>query len=165
MKSNKLTIELIPRTSFYRNVRSNVSKQRWDELRKYCYQKANHKCEICGDTGKKQGYDHNVECHEVWDYDDKRKIQSLVRLIALCPKCHKVKHIGLAQINGEEDMCRMHLMKVNNISEFDADNYIEDSFQIWLERSDYDWQVDISWLDNNGDQLTDLLTKMNKFRK
>lgn len=37
-----------------------------------------------------------VECHEVWDYDDDRKIQRLERRVALCPACHEVKHAGLA---------------------------------------------------------------------
>jgi hypothetical protein len=26
-------------------------------------------CEICKETGKKQGYPHDLECHEIWDYD------------------------------------------------------------------------------------------------
>jgi hypothetical protein len=33
---------------------------------------------------------------EVWDYDDARMVQRLVRLIALCPAYHEVKHLGLA---------------------------------------------------------------------
>ena len=38
--------------------------------------------------------------HEVWDYDDARRVQRLVRLIALCPACHEVKHLGLAAKRG-----------------------------------------------------------------
>ena len=60
----KLTIELVPRTSWYNNVRSNVSKERWDELRFDSYAKAKHHCEICGETGKEQGYEHDVDCEE-----------------------------------------------------------------------------------------------------
>lgn len=87
----KLSVELIPMTSWYSNVRSNVTSKQWDIIRKDTYKKANYKCEICG--GK--GMTHSVECHEIWDYDEKTKLQKLVRFIALCPNCHKVKHIGL----------------------------------------------------------------------
>jgi len=161
----KLTIELVPRTSWYNNVRSNVSKERWDELRTHCYNKAGHKCEICDSTGKEQGFNHKVECHEIWEYDEYKHVQRLAGLIALCPLCHKVKHAGLAQINGEENLVISQLMKVNNMKEYEAIDYLAESFAIWDERSVFEWNVDISWLDKNGDQLSDLLAKMNKFRK
>ena len=34
MKKPKLTIELVPRTCFYSNVRSNLPDKEWDRLRK-----------------------------------------------------------------------------------------------------------------------------------
>ena len=139
---NLLTIELVPKTSWYSNVRSNVSKSRWDTLRKACYAKANHVCEICGGTGRKWP----VECHEIWDYDDEQKIQKLTGLISLCPSCHQVKHIGLAQIRGKFKEARKHLMIVNNITEEEADWYINDAFSVWERRSSYDWLLDIEWL-------------------
>jgi hypothetical protein len=49
----KLTIELVPKTSWYSNVRSNVSKDEWDKIKKKCYIKANYKCEICNGIGDK----------------------------------------------------------------------------------------------------------------
>lgn len=143
----KLTIELVPQSCWYSNVRSNVSGDEWDVIRKKCYKEAGHVCEICGDTGKNQGVNHNVECHEIWNYDDEKHIQKLTGLIALCPNCHKTKHVGLAQINGEENIVIDQLVRVNNIPEFDAINYIEDSFHIWKDRSDYEWELDISYLD------------------
>lgn len=140
----KLTIELVPKTAWYANVRSLVTKKQWDILRKECYKKANHKCEICGGTGKKWP----VECHEVWLYDDKNKIQKLERLIALCPNCHTVKHAGLAQIKGKIDLVIKQLMKVNNISKNKAINYINESFEIWADRSKFKWECDISYLNS-----------------
>ncbi len=162
----KLTIELVPRTSWYNNVRSNVSDERWNELRTHSYNKAKFCCEICDETGEDQGFDHKVECHEIWEYDEYKHVQRLAGLIALCPLCHKVKHAGLAQMQGDLDKVVIpQLMKVNNMSEFDANNYFYDSIDIWNDRSVFEWNVDISWLEKNGDSLTDLLSKMNKFRK
>jgi len=68
LPSKLLTVELVPSSSWFSNVRSNVSKKTWDFLRKSTYKKANHRCEICGGRGDKWP----VECHEVWDYDDQK---------------------------------------------------------------------------------------------
>jgi hypothetical protein len=148
MSDYKLTIELVPRTAWYTNVRSNVSKDEWDRLRKKSYALANNVCEICGDTGKSQGYKHNVECHEIWDYDDANKAQTLTGLISLCPYCHKCKHPGLAQINGELNIVINQLMKVNNISKDDAEKLIDEAFNLWRERSKHEWKLDISYIEN-----------------
>ena len=137
----KLTVELVPATAWYKNVRSEVSKEEWDHIRKKCYKKAKHKCEVCSDTGKNQGYRHNVECHEIWEYDDKYHTQTLIGFIALCPRCHKVKHPGLAQINGELDIVFEQLMKVNGMTEKEAEEYLEECFNVWDERSQHKWSL------------------------
>jgi len=84
MKKPKLTIELIPSTSFYTNVRSILPTKDWDRLRKESYIKANFKCQICGDVGTNQGYRHKLECHEIWVYQ-KDGVQLLKELVSLCP--------------------------------------------------------------------------------
>lgn len=144
----KLTIELVPSSSWYTNVRSNVTPEQWDIIRTKSRVAAANKCEICGDSGLNQGFHHPVECHEVWEYDDKKKMQKLVRLISLCPMCHKTKHIGLAQIQGFGDIVLEHLIKVNNISEAKAKKYIVSSFDTWFKRSEHEWTLDISYLDD-----------------
>lgn len=137
----KLTIELVPATSFYNNVRSEVSKSVWDKIRKKQYSIANHVCQICGDTGKNQGYRHAVECHEVWQYNDETLIQELKGFIALCPRCHKVKHPGLAELRGEKEIVVSQLMKVNGMSRKQANEYIKDSFVEWNKRSQYEYDI------------------------
>jgi hypothetical protein len=143
----KLTIELVPETSFFTNVRSEVSKEEWDIIRKKSYRRANYKCEICDDTGLNQGYKHPVECHEIWLYDETTFTQILTGLISLCPNCHKTKHVGLAQINGEEDIVIEQLKKVNNMTSQEAIRYIDDAFVTWKQRSQHQWKLDISMLD------------------
>lgn len=143
----KLTIELVPSTCWYSNVRSNVSKAEWDIIRKESYSNANNCCEICKSTGKQQGYNHNVECHEIWEYDDINLIQKLTGLISLCPLCHKTKHIGLAELNGEYKLVLKHFCNINNVSIIEAEKYIKECFKLWNKRSQYDWKLDISYLD------------------
>ena len=138
----KLTIELVPQTCWYSNVRSNVSTKDWDILRKTSYSKADYKCKICGDKGTA----HPVECHEIWEYDDKNHIQKLIGLVSLCPRCHEVKHIGLAQIRGREDQAIEQLMRVNKISLLEARQMISKAFDVWQRRSTYDWTLNIDLL-------------------
>ena len=144
----KLTIELVPSTAWYSNVRSNVSQAEWDVLRKACYKKAGYKCEICSGKGPK----HPVECHEIWEYDDENFKQTLKGLIALCPKCHQVKHIGLAQIQGNYEKAIEHMAKVNGISKEDAEIYVEVCFETWSKRSTKEWELDITILENKEDE-------------
>ena len=147
MGSNKiLTIELIPKTCWFSSVRTTVTKKDWDKIRFISYEQANNKCEICGDTGKKQGYKHNVECHEIWEYDDENKIQKLVGLISLCPTCHQVKHIGRAIAIGKHKQVYAQLMKVNKWTQQQVELHILESFEIHKERSNHQWGLDISIL-------------------
>ncbi len=87
-----------------------------------------------------------VECHEVWHYDDDRKIQRLERLAALCPDCHEVKHAGLASKRGGLSAVIAHLAEANGWSPEDAKLYLEAVFETWAARSRQQWTLDISLL-------------------
>jgi hypothetical protein len=134
-----LSIELVPQSSWYSNVRSNVSKEQWDLIRRESYQKANYLCEICGGKGST----HPVECHEVWEYNEDTKIQKLVRFISLCPNCHKVKHIGLHGVNEN--------IPWNNWDSEMANRYVDNCFAIWSRRSRMAWTLDLDYLKNGID--------------
>ena len=135
----KLTIELVPSTSWYSNVRSQVTPAEWDIIRKQVYKECNHKCVVCGQGGL-------VHCHEEWEYNDKKRIQTLKRMIALCPDCHQVKHIGLAQIQGKFNNALAHLMKINNWKITKAYDYINKASELWRERSEYEYEIVIDIL-------------------
>lgn len=146
MKKLRLTIELVPASCWFSNVRSAVTRTQWDHIRHSVYSQAYHVCEICGGTGRK----HPVECHEIWDYDDKNLVQKLKNMIALCPNCHMVKHIGFAQIQNKEIDAIKHLKKVNDLTTKEAETYIQEVFQIWSERSKKNWKLDVSSLKTYG---------------
>lgn len=141
-----LTIELVPSTSWYSNVRSQVSSQEWDRLRRPVYRRANWRCEICGGRGQR----HAVECHEVWYYDDAAQIQRLEGLIALCPACHEVKHIGRTSLMRGDEAAIMHLAVVNEWTVDRADAYVDLALDIWKLRSELSWRLDLSWLAAQG---------------
>jgi hypothetical protein len=138
----KLTIELVPRGQWGSNLRSELKRSEWDKLRKECYSLAGYKCEICEGKGRRWP----VEAHEIWDYDENTKTQRLLGLIALCPPCHEVKHIGRANATGNGPRAERQLMKVNGWTESDAAHYIDDAFEVWMRRSQENWTLDISWV-------------------
>lgn len=145
-KKLKLNIELVPSSCWLSNVRAVVSVSQWDTIRHQVYSAAYNMCQICGEVGPK----HPVECHEIWEYDDKKLIQKLVGMIALCPSCHMVKHIGLAQLRGVGEKAIKHFMKINNLKKKDAQKYIAEAFKIWSKRSNENWILDISHLSEYG---------------
>ena len=107
------------------------------------YRRANNRCEICGGRGKT----HPVECHEVWHYDDTTRMQRLAGFTALCPDCHRVKHIGLANVQGKGNQAQSHLARVNGWTAHEARAYVAEAFELWAQRSEHDWQLDTSLLE------------------
>ena len=138
----KLSVELVPKTAWYNNVRSSVPKDAWDKIRKKVYEKAGHVCEICGGVGSKYA----VACHEIWEYDDENHIQKLDRMIALCPSCHNVKHLGRAKVIGQYQPAVSQLMKVNGWSREEVHKYEKEVFVKWSERSKHDWNLNLDAL-------------------
>tara|TARA_R100000908_G_C3750970_1_gene145558 strand:- start:1527 stop:2024 length:498 start_codon:yes stop_codon:yes gene_type:complete len=161
----KLTVELIPKTVFFSNVRTLLKQKYWDLVRKESYAKADYKCEICGDTGKNQGYNHNVECHEIWEYDDKKRLQKLTGLISLCPNCHQVKHFGRTSAIGKQAQAFKHMEKVNNWSHKQCVKHVAEAFEEWNERSKYKWHLDLSYLSDNYKIPAKMLTEAQNKRK
>lgn len=137
----KLTAELVPSTCFCSNVRDHVPADTWRALSREVYRHANYKCEICGC----QGPAHPVENHEVWRYEN--GVQTLVRLIALCPACHLCKHPGFAEIKGRLEDVYEQLMRVNRWTRHQAHRHLEDAFAEWERRSQRTWKLDLSYLE------------------
>jgi hypothetical protein len=139
----KLTLDLIPQSSFFHNIRSEVSKSEWDKIRKIVYTRANYVCEICGGKGQT----HPVEAHEIFEYDEINNIQKLIGLIALCPLCHSVKHLGLTQLRGREKEAIDQLMAINGMTLEETKKYVAKCFVEWQNRSKKTWTLDLSYLE------------------
>ena len=161
----RLTVELIPRTLFFSNVRTLLPKKYWNIIRKDSYDKADNKCEICGDTGKNQGYGHNVECHEIWDYNEEKKVQKLLGLVSLCPKCHQVKHFGRTSAIGKQAEAFKHMEKVNNWNHKQCLDHLKVAMSEWMERSKYKWFIDLSYLNEKYEVPKKLINEAEKKRK
>jgi hypothetical protein len=137
----RLTIELVPSPCWFTNMRKVLSQQQWDVIRRRVYAEHNHRCAVCGDEGQ-------MNCHEVWDYDDAHHIQRLAGFTSLCTMCHHVKHIGLAGILAQEgkldyEAVVAHYMRVNSCTEAEFYRAHDAAFDVWRERSAHAWTTDL----------------------
>lgn len=143
----RLAIELVPAQQWGDNLRTRLPRAQWDALRRACYAAAGHRCEVCGMRGSR----HPVECHERWEYDERKRVQKLVGLIALCPRCHEVKHFGRAVATGNEMRALEHFARVNDLTPAAACDEVEAAFDLHEYRTSLGaWQLDLSWLEQGG---------------
>ncbi|TCJ95674.1 hypothetical protein DFR71_4589 [Nocardia alba] len=144
----RLAVELVPKTRSQINLRSELPDREWKRLRGIVCEAAGNRCEICGDAGRRA-----PDCNAVWEYDDERLIQRLVRLEALCPACHAAKHIGpeIAQGRREQTVC--HLAAVNGWTPQHTELYLERQFDQWSVRSTKQWTFDLAALARYGPPL------------
>ncbi len=138
----KLEIELVPSPCWYSNMRNAMPRSKWDKLRKGIYLQYEHRCGICRVSPQQ------IQCHELWKYDDENHIQILEGFIALCPICHHVKHIGMADVLASEgkldyNAVVAHFCKVNECSEEDFEQAKKQAFDQWRERSKHLWITDL----------------------
>ena len=142
-KTYKLNFQLVPDGCWGANLRSALPKEVWDRLRRAAYARAGGKCSICGRPGR-------LEAHEVWEYDDEKHVQSLQNIIAVCPACHAVIHIGRTSMLGREPEAQAHFMKVNGCTQSEYHAALGEANRVHAERSRHEWLTRI-------DRLKDLL--------
>lgn len=129
MENFRLTIDLLPKGAWNNDLSKTLSKKDWDTLRYKCYQKANHKCQICGYQTD------DLDAHEVWEFDIKNKTQTLKDIIAICSRCHGVKHFKNSIRLGYGEQAKEHFIKTNNCSEIDFVNHLLEAKLQYEERN------------------------------
>ncbi len=137
----KLKVELVPKTSWYNNVRGEIPRRVWDKIRTNICISQKHTCGICWAEGK-------LNCHEIWEYDDINHIQELKDFIALCNLCHHVKHIGYASILASQGKLNMqevedHFMRINNCDLQTFRKQVVEAMIQYNERSKHEWQLSL----------------------
>ncbi|MCD8306959.1 MAG: HNH endonuclease [Clostridia bacterium] len=137
----KLEFELVPESCWYSNLRSILSKEQWDVVRRDAYARAGGRCMICGKPVKR------LEAHERWSYDEKNKVQKLEDVVAVCRACHEVIHIGRTQLMGREKEASEHYMKVNGCSYAEYRKALGEANAAHQRRNKVDeWKLDLTWL-------------------
>ena len=138
-----LTIELVPRTSWRRSLHKLLSRESWFELRNQ-FNASSGPCSICNEGT----YDSALHLHEVWKYDDKKRVQKLVALQPICSTCHDVKHLGRAYRVGLGEKALEHLARINKWDAATTLEYVRKSFTKWDQRSRHRYELDVSYIDD-----------------
>jgi hypothetical protein len=144
-----LFVDLVPKSCWFTNVRSCVSDQDWERLRRMITARAGQRCEACHRPAD-QAAGRWLEAHERWAYDGSTRTQSLRRLICLCTDCHQATHYGLATVKGRDAGAMKHLCAVTGLSRPDMEQLIEVAFETWHQRSLTTWDLDLSMLTSAG---------------
>ena len=135
----RLTVELVPKTCWGRNLRRVIAKEEWNNLRKIL-DAFSGQCTICGNGD----WNSPLHLHEVWSYDVEHKIQKLVKLQPICSACHDAKHWGRAAKVGLGEAALQHLATVNNWPLEIALRYIEREMEKHSELSQFTYDLDVS---------------------
>ena len=130
---------LVPSSSWFKSLANVLDKETWKRIRRRELRRAGYKCEICGYRGK------GLHCHEIWEYDDEKKIQRLVGYKILCERCHLAHHLGFAQVTGKLESTVKWICKIANLDEEEVWRLVEEAFREWVERSKYKWDINYSY--------------------
>mgnify|MGYP003306536376 CR=1 FL=1 len=143
---HKLTFELVPEECWYSNLRSILKPKDWDIVRRNAYARANGRCSICNQRTNR------LEAHEKWSYDEENALQKLEDVVALCHRCHEVKHISRTQLIGRGMEAMEQFMRVNKCSQMDYHAALGEANEEYLRRNRVvGWVTDISWLKDKFD--------------
>jgi len=141
--------ELIPATAWFSNLRTVLKKEHWEKIKKTV--KANGICTNCGGRGssidpKKKWA---LEAHEEWDYNDETHTQTLLTVVALCPDCHLVRHMGFANKSGLGNATKAYFGKMRGFDAESAQFHIDHEFEVWKKRSTHEWTHDLRYLEED----------------
>lgn len=141
-----LNIEVMPVTTWKSEYEGVIPEEEMTVIKKGVYSQSECKCEIC----EGQGEEWPVEVHEIWDYVYKAKLQILKGFEALCPTCHKVKHLISSgryedAMSVEPELIK-HFCKINECTKDEYVKYFNEVKKKREEESAYLWIADISHL-------------------
>ena len=137
----KLNFELVPDSCWYSNLRSILTKQQWYAISKKVRAAAGGRCQICGAPSAR------LEAHERWEYDEERAVQRLSAIVAVCPACHAVIHIGRTQLKGDVRAAEDHFMQVNGCNYAEYRRALGEANEAHRRRNKVpEWSLDISKL-------------------
>lgn len=152
------------------NVWSMFDGDTWDRIRHAAYEGAGRRCIVCGGRGgwvqrrvlgpESKG---GVECHETWSWrvDDPSTgvgLQTLDRLMTVCPDCHATFHeafiVEKARELGLQDEARERIRErqqlVNRMDEAQLESLLESDRQAWEATNGIDnWIIDLSHLSSH----------------
>ena len=136
MEDLKLTINLLPKGAWNNDFSKTLSKKDWEKLRQFALKRANGTCEICGFETN------DLDVHEEWNFDVKKKTQTLKYIKAICSRCHGVKNFKNSVRLGFGEEAERHFLKVNNASEMQFATHLNKALIEYEEKNKvFRWKI------------------------
>jgi hypothetical protein len=110
----------------------------WQRVREEAWEKAGHRCEVCGSAG-------NLYGDEDWQYDDGKRVARLLRVRSICETCHRVVHWGRSgKVLSPDDFERVvrHALAVNHCTRAAWQRQVKEAYKVWERRSGRKWAID-----------------------
>ncbi len=144
----RLRADMLPPTVWGSNIRAmalTAGPKLWDALRFPVCAAAKNLCESCGNPAPNN---RRPDCHERWEFTTTgpTPVQRLRRLVALCPTCHEVQHIGLANIKGRIGDVQATLMRINNWTAREAKQDLQRAEHRYQAIKEIEFDLDLSVL-------------------
>lgn len=133
--------QLVPASAWNSNLRAVFTAVQWRNFRQQVLAKHGHICAFCNSKPK------SLDCHEIWRYkkiDHAHGIQSLVKVLPLCKKCHMVCHIGFWSLKGKFQETVAHMMRVRKIDRTAVNAELSEAQRIFDDLSNIEWSLDIT---------------------
>ncbi len=70
-----------------------------------------------------------MHCHEIWEYDDERKVQKLVGYKILCERCHLAHHLGFATVSSKLEETVEWISKITGMSKSEVWKLVDKAFE------------------------------------
>lgn len=144
-----LTPAATPAGLWQANLRFIFTPTEWEYVRTSLLDHVGNRCEVCGAGPSSE---EPLECHEVFDWNIDTQVSTLVRVLALCRRCHHTQHIGLAAGLGVDREMRAHLQRVNRWTPRQTSNALSEVQHSWSATRNMNWSVDLSAIGLDPDE-------------
>lgn len=129
----KLWPQLVPKPLWRLSCANLLPWQEWNLIRQDALTLANSRCEVCGAPGR--------VCHEVWAYDDDKKIATLTRFEIHCDDCDAATHMGRALKHRYIHVAVKQLCLVNGMKKEAVRELFAAHMATHKERSRHQWKI------------------------
>jgi len=131
--------ELVPAPLWGRSASQMLKgKAAWKTIRQDALSESKDACKKCGGTNGQ------LSCHDIWKYDDKRGIATLIGFEIHCSPCDSVAHAGRAIKMGYGEMMIGHLCMLNGWEPDHAFAVLQEAMDIWERRSQKKWRIAVA---------------------
>ena len=137
----------MPRPVSAEGLRYRVDPRTWTEIRRLVVAEWDSRCAVCRTslmTHTEIGKGVRLFVFSVWRFDNAASVANLDALVPLCPACHPVaSYRGWPRTPDDVDQVIAHLIRVNRVTDAQARSLIEDARDIYRDRCQRLWTVDL----------------------